>query len=662
MPLISLRGISKHYGGDDGTPRAEVLHDIDLEIDAGEFVAIVGASGSGKSTLMHILGCMDRPSSGQYLFNGEDVATLDSDQLAALRREAFGFVFQAYHLIPTESARENVEVPALYAGMNETSRQTRATELLQRLGLEDHLDNRPSQLSGGQQQRVSIARALINGGQVILADEPTGALDSETGEEVMDLLTDLAAKGHTVILITHDYKLAARSQRVIEIQDGRMVGDRRELRQGMRCNEGMRCKTETASRRRGDDSSPRPTYNHHSAQLREELRDACRAAWRVLLINRARTLLTLLGIIIGVASVVIMLAVGEGAKRAVMVQLNALGPNMLHVGPTSPKTGGPRGVITDGDIAAIAQLPEVRRVMAVVRDMALVRYGAVSHNYRVLAATEVMPEINRWPLAQGRFYTSEENRNVAPVVVLGQLAYRRFFPDNTDPLGQQILINEAPYEIIGVLSEKGAESGFSDHDRRLYVPRRTGMVRLFPARRNESYLVVEVVSSDLVQQAEQRLEALLLERHGREDFWLNNAAARHQAMLATRNNMTLMLALIAAISLLVGGIGVMNVMLMTVRERVREIGIRIATGAHQRDILRQFITEAALVSLLGGAIGATLSLVIIAVLALVGVPVALSLSALLGAVICAVVVGVVFGLMPARQAARLDPVVALAGE
>lgn len=657
MPLICLRDINKHYGGEGGVPRVDVLHGINLQIDSGEFVAIVGVSGSGKSTLMHILGCLDRPSSGQYCFNGDDVATLDSDQLAALRREAFGFVFQAYHLISTESARENVEVPAIYAGMEEASRQARATELLQRLGLGDRMDNRPSLLSGGQQQRVSIARALMNGGTVILADEPTGALDSETSEQVMDLLANLAAKGHTVILITHDYKLAARSQRIIEIQDGRIVGDNRNSRQS-ECEN-----TEAISGVRGDGTSRR-THLHHnqSALLREELRDACRAAWRVLRINRARTLLTLLGIIIGVASVVVMLAVGEGAKRAVMAQLNAMGSNLLHVGSAVPKTGGPRGTITEDDMAAITQMPEVRRIMPILRDSALVRQGAISRNYEILATSEVLPAINRWPLAQGRFYTAEENRNVAPVVVLGHLAYQRFFPGGTDPLRQQILIREAPYEIIGVLSEKGAESGHSNHDERLYVPRRTGMVRVFPAKRNDSYLIVEVVNSDQVQHAEERLKALLMERHGREDFWVNNAAARQQAELATRNSLTLMLALIAAISLLVGGIGVMNVMLMTVRERIREIGIRMATGARQRDILRQFITEAALVSLLGGAIGATLSLVIIAVLALVGVPVALSLAAVLSAVICAVIIGVAFGFMPARQAARLDPVVSLAGE
>lgn len=644
MSLIYLRNISKHYADNNGGPRTEVLCGIDLEINAGDFVAIVGASGSGKSTLMHILGCLDRPTSGQYLLDGEDVATLNSDQLAALRRERFGFVFQAYHLIPTESARENVEIPALYAGVTQSDRQSKATELLCRLGLADRLDNAPSQLSGGQQQRVSIARALMNGGQIILADEPTGALDSETGENVMELLSNLAADGHTVVLITHDQQLAARARRVIQIQDGRIVSDSRN----QSSSDDIKLVRQQKSLPKAD--------RYRLPQ--EELRDA----WRVLRISRARTLLTLLGIIIGVASVIVMLAVGEGTKREVMAQLNAMGPNMLHVGSSIPKAGGPRGIITEADLDAIARLPEVHQMMPMLRDTALVRRGNISRNYEVRATTAVLPEMNRWPLARGRFFTEDEDQNVAPVVVLGYLAYQRFFPDKSDPLGQQILIKNAPYQIIGVLSEKGNDSGYSNHDERLYVPRRTGMVRVFPAQRNETYLIVEVVSSELLQQAEQQLHTLLQERHGIDDFWVNNAAARHQAKLATRNYMTLMLALIAAISLLVGGIGVMNVMLMTVRERVREIGIRMACGARQRDILRQFITEATLVSLLGSVIGALLSQLIIVTLALTGVPVAFSAIAVIIVMACAIITGIAFGLMPARQAARLDPVVALAGE
>lgn len=203
----------------------EVLHGITLDIRAGEFVAIKGASGSGKSTLMNILGCLDSPSGGEYLLDGEDVSTLDADELAALRRRTFGFVFQSYNLIATSTAQENVEVPAIYAGMPAAERHERAAELLGSLKLGDRLDHRPNQLSGGQQQRVSIARALMNGGRIILADEPTGALDSQSGEDVMALLRSMHEQGNTIIVITHAREVAERADRLIEIRDGQILSD-----------------------------------------------------------------------------------------------------------------------------------------------------------------------------------------------------------------------------------------------------------------------------------------------------------------------------------------------------------------------------------------------------------------------------------------------------
>lgn len=647
--LISLRDIRKHYGGDKGVPRVDVLKGISLDIQAGEFIAIVGASGSGKSTLMHILGCLDRPVSGQYLFAGQDVATLDDDALAALRREAFGFVFQAYHLIATESARENVEIPAVYAGLPEQERRRRSARLLSRLGLAERMDNRPNQLSGGQQQRVSIARALINGGSVILADEPTGALDSASGTEVMALLTELADQGHTIILITHDYKVAAQARRVVEMSDGNIIADSGSA--------------QPPEQSRGVQPASLPSVaTGQSPSLPGELLDACRAAWRVMWANRFRTLLTLLGIIIGVMSVIVMLAVGEGAKQQVIRQMNNMGPNMIYVGSRSPVTGGPLGVLTSDDFAIIEALPEVLQVMPILRDPALIRHGEVSQRYEVLATSEIMPQIHRWPVQLGRFYTAEENREIAPVVVLGHQVWQTLFPNGDNPLGSKILVQDAPYEVVGVMSEKGADSGNNSPDRQVFMPHQTGVVRLFPKLRDESYATIEVVNSHWVKAAEDKIRNLLLQRHGREDFWVNNAGARLQAEMSTRNSMTLMLGLIAAISLVVGGIGVMNVMLMTVRERTREIGIRVATGARQTDILRQFITESALISLLGGMAGAGLSLLILLGLRLADVAVAPSLVAFAGAILCALATGLLFGFMPARQAARLDPVVALAGD
>ncbi len=648
VPLIKLRGIKKRYGGGD-KPEVEVLHGVDLDIYAGEFVAIVGTSGSGKSTMMNILGCLDRPTEGVYKFNGKDVSTFDSDALAWLRREAFGFVFQGYHLIATESARENVEVPAIYAGMTEEERAARASELLTRLGMGERLDNRPNQLSGGQQQRVSIARALMNGGRIVLADEPTGALDSKSGAEVMVLLRELADAGHTVILITHDRDVAEQARRVIEIKDGHIVADSGCLQIPVLPEGSAAINLDDAT---SDAGTP----------LLTGLREALKTAWRGMRINRSRTILTLLGIVIGVASVIVMLAIGEGTKQQVVAQMGAMGPNMMYIASRSPDDGGPVGVITLDDFDAILALPQVIRVMPVLRDPALARYGNESMTLEVLGVSESLPDMHRWPVEIGRFFTATENSQIAPVAVLGADVYDRLFLDGRNPLGRQVLLNGAPFEVIGVMQRKGADSGNNKPDEQFFVPHETGMVRVFPQLRDESYGVIEAVSSDLVYVTQAKIEELLYKRHGRQDFRVYNSAARLQAEAETRNTMTMMLSLIAAVSLLVGGIGVMNVMLMTVRERTKEIGIRVATGARQRDILRQFLTEAMLVTISGGIVGVVMGLTIGTILILIGVPVVFSITAMAGAFLCAVATGVIFGYMPAKAAAQLDPVVALVGE
>jgi macrolide transport system ATP-binding/permease protein len=643
-PLIALRGIRKSYGGGD-QPAVEVLHGIDLDIHAGEFVAIVGASGSGKSTLMHILGCLDRPSAGTYHFAGEAVGALDGDRLAWLRREAFGFVFQGYHLVPAESARENVEVPALYAGLGAAERARRAAGLLSRLGLADKLDNRPHQLSGGQQQRVSIARALMNGGRLILADEPTGALDSRSGTEVMALLQELAEAGHTIVLITHDRQVADQAQRVVEIRDGRVVAD--------------------SGPRPPAQALPPPTMAAPDPRDRQtlvnELREAARTAWRAMGVNRGRTGLTLLGIVIGVASVIVMLAIGAGAQQQVMTQMGSMGTTIMYMGSRPPASGGPAGEITEADLEAIAGLPEISRVMPVIGDPISVRRANVERNLYVFASSNAMPSIHHWPVARGRYFTAAEDRDLAPLVVLGHKAARDFFSDGRSPLGQHLLIGSAPFEVVGVMSERGSTSGAENYDDMLFIPYQAGRARVYRVQTQPDYTVIEAASAGQVRAAEAAIRRLLNERHGREDFAIGNAAARLQAEMETRNAMAVMLGLIAAVSLVVGGIGVMNVMLMTVRERTREIGIRMATGARQRDILRQFLTEAVLVTLAGGLVGVLAGLIVGGILLWWQVPVVFSLTAILGAFACAVATGLLFGYLPARQAAALDPVVALGG-
>ncbi|EJL05793.1 MacB family efflux pump subunit [Pseudomonas chlororaphis] len=654
-PLIDLKGIRKSYGGGD-TPQVDVLRGIDLSIHAGEFVAIVGASGSGKSTLMNILGCLDRPTSGEYLFAGENVARLDSDELAWLRRQAFGFVFQGYHLIASGSAQENVEMPAIYAGTPAAERHARAAALLDRLGLASRTGNRPHQLSGGQQQRVSIARALMNGGHIILADEPTGALDSHSGAEVMSLLDELASQGHVVILITHDREVAARAKRIIEIRDGEIVSDTADEHPEVQASANSGALQAVDLRQRLADGS------EHNGAWKGELVDAVQAAWRVMWINRFRTALTLLGIVIGVASVVVMLAVGEGSKRQVMAQMGAFGSNIIYLSGYSPNPRTPEGIVTLDDVAALANLPQVKRIMPVNGAKAGVRFGNADYMSYVGGNDTNFPEIFNWPVAQGSYFSDADERSAAAVAVIGHKVREKLLKDVANPIGQYILIENVPFQVVGVLSEKGASSGDSDSDDRIAVPYSAASIRLF-GDHNPQYVAIAAADASRVKQTEREIDELMLRMHGgKRDFELTNNAAMIQAEARTQNTLSLMLGAIAAISLLVGGIGVMNIMLMTVRERTREIGIRMATGARQRDILRQFLTEAVMLSVVGGLAGIGVALIIGGILILSEVAVAFSLAAILGAFGCALITGVTFGFMPARKAARLDPVKALTSE
>ena len=651
-PLIELRDIRKSYGGID-TPKVEVVRGVSLAIHPGEFVAIVGASGSGKSTLMNILGCLDRPTSGEYLFAGKDVSELDSDELAWLRREAFGFVFQGYHLITSGSAQENVEMPAIYAGTPASERHTRAAALLERLGLEGRTANRPHQLSGGQQQRVSIARALMNGGHIILADEPTGALDSQSGAEVMALLDELASQGHVIILITHDREVAARAQRVIEIRDGLVINDsanahavRQPAKEGPKAEDLRRYLDRGATQ---------------TGAWKGELVEALQAAWRVMWINRFRTALTLLGIVIGVASVVVMLAVGEGSKRQVVAQMAAFGSNILYLSGKSASMHEPAGVITLDDVEALAGLPQVKKIMPVIGNQLMVRYANNNQAFYVGGNNTWFSEIFNWPVVEGSFFTEADELAAASVAVIGQKVKEKLFAERS-PIGQYILIGNVPFQVLGVLAGKGSSSGDQDSDGRIVVPYSAAAIRLFGSHDPE-YVTIAAADSGRVKETEAAIDRLMRKLHrGKHDYELTNYAALIQAEAHTQNTLSLMLGAIAAISLLVGGIGVMNIMLMTVRERTREIGIRMATGARQRDIMRQFLTEAVMLSMVGGLTGIVLAMLIGGGLMLADIAVTFSLGAVLGAFTCAVITGVVFGFMPARKAARLDPVKALTSE
>ncbi|TMW79102.1 MacB family efflux pump subunit, partial [Thauera sp. UPWRP] len=518
-PLIELSGITRSFV--NGEVETRVLHGIDLTIHPGEFVAIMGTSGSGKSTLMNILGCLDRPTGGTYRFMGTDVAALDRDALARLRREAFGFVFQSYNLLGGASARDNVEVPAVYSGMPREERHARAEALLARLGLGERIHHRPGQLSGGQQQRVSIARALMNGGRIIFADEPTGALDSRSGAEVMKLLAELSAAGHSIVLITHEREIAEQAQRIIEIRDGRIVAD-----------PGPHPPQE-----------PEPDFAPHIDRTSplSDVVEATRTALRALRANLFRTVLTLLGIVIGVASVIAMLAIGDGAKQKVIDQVSAMGTNLLTVRPGAPNTRGrdaPATLVIE-DVQAIAELPNVLASVPEQGATITLRAGNIDHRSSVNGTSADYVVARNWAPASGTFFSAEDEARYATVAVLGQTVARALFPGR-DAVGEFILVNNIPFQVMGVMTPKGATPWGQDQDDIVFMPYTTASLRITGQRflRNVTVAVEDVGQIDDTQAA---VSALLLARHGVEDFQIRNMASVIDTVSETQNTLTVLL-------------------------------------------------------------------------------------------------------------------------
>ena len=640
--LLSLAGVGRHYG--EGEAQVRALDNVDLEIHAGEFVAIVGQSGSGKSTLMNILGCLDHPSVGRYSVLGRDVARLGADELAAMRRDVFGFVFQRYNLLSDASAVENVEVPAVYAGLGKHERRRQSLMLLNRLGLDDRANHLPAELSGGQTQRVAIARALVNDASVILADEPTGALDSQSGRDVLALLSELNAEGRTIILITHDAGVAAHARRVIELRDGRVVADTRD-------EVGI-----------GHRVLPSPVARRTPGVL-SELGEAIKMAMRSMRRNLFRTALTLLGVVIGVAAVIAMLAIGDGGKQDVLDRIAAMGSNQLSVRPgfSGFRGSGDIDTLTPADAEAIRTLANVELVSPDRSSSLMLRAGNRDYRSTVQGVWPEFQTLRNWPMASGSFITQDDVQGYAPVIVLGQTVVQNLYPDGRDPVGSFVLVRNTPFEVIGVLGTKGASNWGQDQDDVALIPLSTGFMRLF----GQSFLgsiTVKVDSEAAMSRTEQAITDLLSERHRTVDFRVRNTASLQEAVSATADTMTALLASVAAISLIVGGIGVMNIMLVSVTERTREIGIRMATGARQRDILLQFNTEAIVVCGIGGLLGIALGIGAGLAVERFGMPVQFSSGPALLAFTCAFLTGVVFGYLPARKASRMNPVTALAFE
>ena len=665
-PLLQLVDVARHFPA--GETEFVVLKNIDLSIDAGEFVAIVGASGSGKSTLMNILGGLDQPSAGIYRIGGIDTRELDADALAQLRRERFGFIFQRYHLLPHLSAVANVEMPAVYAGSPPAARRARAEHLLARLGLAQRTAHRPSQLSGGQQQRVSIARALMNGGEIMLADEPTGALDSASGEDVIGILQELNALGHTIIIVTHDEHVAAHARRIIEMRDGEIVSDRPNIpvADGMRpaatavdapAAEGFRSSSGNAAT-----LLPRHRARHWSGRA-GRFAEAFKMAWLALVSHRLRTILTMLGIVIGITSVVSIVAIGEGAKRYMLDEIASIGTNTISIYPGRDWGDSQASAIetlVPLDVVALADEAYVDSATPQTSRSLLLRYRNIDVNASVSGVGEHYFNVRGMTITQGVGFGPDEIRRQAPVAVIDQNTRRKLFGANTNPLGEVILVDNLPCVVIGVTAPPKSTFG-EMKSLNVWVPYTTASGRLFGQRHLDS-ITVRVRDGQPATVAEVSLTKLLTQRHGRKDFFTYNMDDVVKTVERTGWALALLLSLVAVISLVVGGIGVMNIMLVSVTERTREIGIRMAVGARQSDIRQQFLVEAVTVCLMGGAIGIALSFATSFIFSLIVEQwkMVFAPGAIVSAFLCSTLIGVVFGFMPARNAARLDPIDALA--
>lgn len=644
--IIEINNLNKKFG--EGNNEVHILKDINLSISSGDFIAIIGASGSGKSTLMNILGCLDTASNGSYKIDGEEASNMDSDGLAALRRKKFGFIFQRYNLLSTLTAIENVALPAVYSGVPQSEREDRAKKILSDLGLEDKIKNKPHELSGGQQQRVSIGRALMNGGEIILADEPTGALDSHSGEMVMGIIKELHEKGHTIILVTHDKNIANYANRIIEIKDGEIISDT------SKSSHYSLVKKETIKEKN--------SFSFFKDQLVESFKMALNA----ISAHKLRSFLTMLGIIIGIASVVSIVALGNGSQQKILSDISSMGTNTIDIYPGEgfgDMRSGKVKTLTANDSQVLNRQSYVDSSTPNSSTSGALTYKNIAVNAQVKGVGYEFFDVKGIDIAKGNKFYQKDIKNSSQVAVIDKNTQNKLFPNGEDPIGKILFINKKPLKIIGVSQEKKSAFG-NDDNLNIWATYTTVMNRISGSKNIDS-ITVKVKDNVSMQAAEKSIIDLLTVKHGgKKDFFTMNTDSIKQTVESTTSTMTLLISSIAVIALIVGGIGVMNIMLVSVTERTKEIGVRMAIGAREYNILQQFLIEAILICLIGGAAGIALSYGISILFNNIVTNFAMTFStmSIIMAVVCSTMIGIIFGFMPARNASKLNPITALSRE
>lgn len=643
--MIYLRNIYKNIGENI------ILKNINLDIEKGEFVAIIGQSGSGKTSLLNIIGTLDSPSSGNYLLDGYEVTKLNNDEKARLRREKIGFIFQRYNLLNLFNSSENVSLPAIYAGKNVQERRQRSKELLSDLGLEHKLYSKPNELSGGQQQRVSIARALMNGGELILADEPTGALDSKSGIMVLEILQKLNKQGHTIVLVTHDPKIAQQAKRVIEIKDGEILSDTKE--KNIVNSQEIISKMMTKEKKT-------------LSLLKNQAFECFKIAYSSIIAHKLRSILTMLGIIIGIASVVCVVALGLGSQAKVLQSISDLGTSSIEIFPGKGfgdlRSGKTR--LNFSDLKTLKSLNFLEAVDAYTSSSGVATYSNISLNAKAEGVGVNNFAIDGLKIDTGRILSEDEVQHSSNVVVLDFNAKKNLFPElnNEDVLGRVVIFDSQPFKIIGIL-KKDQNKIFDDNVVRLYIPYTTLMNKITGDKKLRE-IIVKVKDDMDSTLAENAIIRVLTLKRGQKDFFTFNSDTFRKTFTANKRTTTILTICVAVIALVVGGIGVMNIMLVSVSERTREIGIRMAIGARREDIMMQFLIEAIMICAIGAILGVVLSVFIIFAFNHLSTdfPMILNAYSIFLGLLSSILIGVIFGFFPAKNAANLNPIHALSKE